>query len=219
MTDQSSTRISGIILAGGQSRRMGEDKAFLQVGDELLIDRVLKGVKAVADDLVIVTNSPEKYADFPAQIVRDAYPGTGVLGGIYTGLRVASHLCGLVVACDMPFLNVELLRYMAGQADQYDVVMPYVGDADPSADSQATARARHLHPLHAIYCKRCLEPMRRALQRGDLRAIAFLPEVRVRFVSRQEIDRFDPEHRSFFNANSPDELRHAQELSERGFLR
>jgi len=226
MTDCSPARISGIILAGGASRRMGQDKAFLQVGDELLIDRVLKAVRAVADDIVIVTNSPEKYAGYPARLVRDAYPGTGALGGIYTGLLAAEHSCGIVVACDMPFLSVELLQYMAGQIEQYDVVMPYVGDDQSSANTQDaalrqvqegpqdTARARDLHPLHAIYCKRCLEPMGRAIGRGDLRAIAFLPEVRVRFVGRQEIARFDPEHCSFFNANTPEELRYARELTK-----
>ncbi|MFQ5343261.1 MAG: molybdenum cofactor guanylyltransferase [Anaerolineae bacterium] len=234
MRDRSPTRISGIILAGGASRRMGQDKAFLQVGGELLIDRVLKAVRAVADDIIIVTNSPEKYAGYPARLIRDAYPGTGALGGIYTGLLAAEHSCGIVVACDMPFLKVDLLQYMAGQIEQYDVVIPYVGDDQPSANtqdaalrqaprraqegpqegSQDTARARDLHPLHAIYCKRCLEPIERAIGRGDLRAIAFLPEVRVRFVGRQEIARFDPEHCSFFNANTPEELRYAQELTK-----
>ncbi len=213
MTDQSPARLSGIILAGGASRRMGQDKAFLSIGGRRLIEHVLDAVQAVADDLVIVTNSPEKYARFPARIVRDLYPGTGVLGGIYTGLRMAHHRCGLVVACDMPFLNVELLRYMAGQIAHYDVVMPYVGRDDPSLNSQATAKVRDLHPLHAIYCKQCLEPIERALERGDLRAIAFLPEVRVRFVSCQEIDPIDPEHRSFFNTNTPAELQYARELT------
>lgn len=234
MRDHSPTRISGIILAGGQSRRMGEDKAFLRVGGELLIDRVLKAVGSVTDDIVIVTNSPEKYAGYPARLARDIYPGTGVLGGIYTGLLEAEYSCGLVVACDMPFLNVELLQYMARQIEQYHVVMPYMGDdlllantqdtalrqaprraqEGPQERPQDTARARDLHPVHAIYCKRCLEPIERAIGRGDLRAIAFLPEVHIRFVGRQEIDRFDPEHCSFFNANTPEELRYARELTK-----
>lgn len=192
---------------------MGEDKAFLQVGDQLLIERVLMAVAAVADDIVIVTNTPEKYAGYAARFVRDVYPGTGALGGIYTGLLAARHPCGLVVACDMPFLNVELLRYIASQVGQYDVVIPYVGDDEPSTDTMATARTQDLHPLHAVYCKRCLGPIERAIGHGDLRTIAFLPEVNVRFVGRREIDRFDPEHRSFFNANTPEELQYARELS------
>lgn len=205
---------------------MGEDKAFLPVGGQLLIDRVLTAVGAVADDIIIVTNSPEKYAGYRVRLVRDAHPGTGALGGIYTGLLAAERWCGLVVACDMPFLNVDLLQYMAGLVGQYDVVMPYSGDNPlpgemlDSAPGQAqegpqeTAKARDLHPLHAIYCKTCLDPIRRGLSRGDLRAIAFLPEVRVRFVGRQEIERFDAAHRSLFNANTPEELQRAREISE-----
>lgn len=206
-------RLSGVILAGGQSRRMGEDKAFLQVGGRPLIERVLDAVAAVADEAIIVTNTPEKYAGQRVRLVRDVYPGTGALGGIYTGLRTARNERCLVVACDMPFLNPDLLQYMAGQSEQYDVVIPYLGEGPPPADAWVAAKAHDLHPLHAIYSKRCLEPIERAIQQGDLRTIAFLPEVRVRFLSRAEIDQFDPEHRSFFNANTPQELRYARELS------
>lgn len=208
--------LSGIILAGGESRRMGQDKAFLQVGGQPLVQRVLQAVTAVADDVTIVTNSPERYVEYPVNIVRDVYPGTGTLGGIYTGLLVAGHRCALTVACDMPFLNVDLLRYMASLVEQHDVVMPHVGGGQPSPEAQATARSRDLHPLHAIYCKRCLEPMERAIGRGDLRAVAFLPEVRVRFVGRPEIERFDPHYRSLFNANTPEDLRYARELIQAG---
>lgn len=216
MSSQPPAQLSGIILAGGESRRMGQDKAFLEVDGQLLMDRVLGAIRALADDVIIVTNAPEKYTAFPARLARDAYPGTGALGGIYTGLLMAEHPCGLVVACDMPFLNVDLLCYMAGLVWQYDVVMPYLGDEELPTDvrtTRDTARARDLHPLHAIYCKQCLGPIEKAIRRGDLRTIAFLPEVNVRFVGRREIDRFDPEHRSFFNANTPEELGYARELS------
>jgi molybdopterin-guanine dinucleotide biosynthesis protein A len=206
--------LSGVILAGGQSRRMGQDKAFLQVDGRRLLDRVLDVVSTLSEDIVIVTNTPEQYDRFPARLVRDVRPGTGALGGIYTGLLVAEHPRSLVVACDMPFLNVGLLQYMAGLAAQYDVVIPYLGEDKISADMQATARARDLHPLHAIYSKRCLKPIERAIDRGDLRTIAFLSEVGVRFVGRPEIEPFDPEHRSFFNANTPEELDQARQLSQ-----
>lgn len=190
---------------------MGEDKAFLRVGGRRLIDRVLDAVSAVAGEVIIVTNTPEEYEALPARLARDVYPGTGALGGIYTGLVMAEYPRSLVVACDMPFLNVDLLRYMASQEEAYDVVMPYLGEGEPSTKTHATAKARDLHPLHAIYSTRCLAPVERAIERGDLRTIAFLPDVDVRFISRGEIDRFDPEHLSIFNANTPEELRHAEE--------
>lgn len=193
---------------------MGEDKAFLQLGDQLLIERVLEVIRVVVDDITIVTNTPEEYERFHVRLTRDVYPGIGALGGLYTGLLVAEYPYSLVVACDMPFLNVDLLQYMAGQTRQHDAVIPYMGEEEPTADIRTTAKARDLHPLHAIYNKRCLEPIRRALDRGDLRMIAFLPEVDVRFVGRREIDQFDPQHRSFFNANTPAELRYARELDK-----
>lgn len=206
---------------------MGEDKAFARVGGQFLIERVLEAVRVVTDDNIIVTNSSEKYAGFPARLARDVYPGTGALGGIYTGLLVAKYPYSLVVACDMPFLNIGLLQYMAGLVRGYDMVIPHLGEDKPLAEigvaalrhpfdrAQDTAKARDLHPLHAIYSKQCLGPIERALDRRDLRAIAFLPEINVRLVGRREIDRFDPEHRCFFNANTPEELRYARELSER----
>ncbi|MBS1251942.1 MAG: putative molybdenum cofactor guanylyltransferase [Anaerolineales bacterium] len=205
--------LSGVILAGGESRRMGKDKAFLRVGGRRLIDRVLNAMEAVAGEVIIVTNNPQEYAGLGARLVCDEYPGTGALGGMYTGLLAASLPYSFVVACDMPFLDTELLRYMAGQVQHYDVVMPHLGAPEPAADAKTTARARDLHPLHAIYSRRCLEPIKQALDRGDLRTVAFLSEVNVRFVGRREIDRFDPQRRSFFNANTPAELSRARQLS------
>lgn len=193
---------------------MGEDKAFLRIDGQLLIERVLEAVGAVVDEIIVVTNRPEKYVGFSVRLVRDVLPDTGPLGGIYTGLRMAERPRNLVVACDMPFLNVDLLRYMAGQAWRYDAVIPYLGENAPSMGAQTTAKARDMHPLHAIYSKRCVGPIERSIERGDLRTIAFLPDVNVGFVDRQAIDRFDPDHLSFFNANTPEELAHARELSK-----
>ncbi len=205
--------MSGVVLAGGESRRMGQDKAFLRVGGRRLIDRVLSVVRRLSDDVIVVTNSPDEYAGLDARLVCDEVPGAGALGGIYTGLLTAAHRNSIVVACDMPFLNRELLRYMARQIQDYDVVMPYVGEGEPASETKATAKARDLHPLHAVYGKRCLPPIERALERGDLRTIAFLQDVDVRFVGRAAIERFDPDHRSFFNANNPTDLQRARELS------
>lgn len=210
--------VSGVILAGGESRRMGQDKAFLEVGGRRLIDRVIDAIERVTDDVIIVTTTPGDYAGCGTRLAEDLYPGTGALGGIYTGLHAAEHPCSFVVACDMPFLNVELLKYMSSQIQHHDVVMPYVGDEEPATNTRATAKARDLHPLHAVYSKRCLEPIARALERGDLRTIAFLPDVDVRFVGRREIEQFDPQHRSFFNANTPEELHRAQDLSRQPAL-
>lgn len=132
------------------------------------------------------------------RFVEDYIPGMGPLGGIYTGLSEASSFHSLVVACDMPFLNRSLLEYMVELAPSYDFIVPRVKG--------------ELEPLHAVYSKNCLEPMARRLRRGELRIIGFAEEVRVRIVEEAEMDRFDPEHLSFFNINTADDLRRAREL-------
>jgi molybdopterin-guanine dinucleotide biosynthesis protein A len=122
----------------------------------------------------------------------DLYPDTGPLGGIYTALSAASHPHVLVVACDMPWLNRPLLEYMTELRHTADVVVPR-WDKFPE-------------PLHAVYSKACLEPIREKLEAEMFKITAFYGRVKVRFVERAEIERFDPDGRSFVNVNTPDEL-------------
>lgn len=206
--------VTGVVLAGGESRRMGgEDKAFLRVNGKKLIESVLERLGAAAEELVIVTNAPEDYASLGPRLVRDEYPGTGALGGIYSGLAAAGNERCLVVACDMPFLNADLLCYLADLALDHDAVLPYLGDVEPRPGRRGTAKTRDLHPLHAAYRRRCMAAIRRAIKRDDLRTISFLPEVDVRFVDREDIEQFDPQYVSFFNANTPADLDQARQLA------
>lgn len=206
---------SAAVLAGGQSRRMGRDKAFIPVGGRLIIERVLGALEELSDDLLIVTNTPELYASFGVRLVGDIYPGKGALGGIFTAIQAAHSAYVFVIACDMPFLNVQLLRYMEVLASGHDVVIPRTDKSERTSTAvlRATAKVRDLHPLHALYSKNCLPAIERALQAGDLRAIAFLPGVRVCYMGREEIDVFDPEHLSFFNVNTPEELALAEKIA------
>ncbi len=201
-------RVSGIILAGGQSRRMGRDKASVELDGKPIIQRALDAVRAVCAETIVVANDAEAYARWGARVVSDVYPGKGSLGGIFSGLRAAREEYVLAVACDMPFLNVELLRYLVSLAPQSDVVIPRA--LDPSArlarGDARSARASNLHPLHAVYSKNCLAAMEARLKADDLRPISFHDAVRVRVVEAEEIDRFDPEHRSFFNVNTPEDV-------------
>lgn len=209
--------ISGIVLAGGRSRRMGVDKAFLDLGGQPLIEIVLGRLSRVADEIIVVTNEPEKFASLGIALVGDVYRGQGTLAGIHAGLQAARYQYSLVVACDMPFLNPNLLRFMALLAADYDLVMPrLMPEKEPTASTaEAAKRAkdRNLHPLHAIYSKACLPHIEETLQGDDWRVIAFLPTVRVRYVERDEIELFDPQHLSFFNINTPADLDRARELT------
>ena len=206
--------MSAVVLAGGDSRRMGTDKAFLKMpGGEPLIEAILSKLAPLSDEIILVANRTQGYERLGVELVADIYPGTGSLGGIYTGLWAMSHSHGLVVACDMPFLKPSLLRYMLVMAPEYDVVVPRaVPWGGLKAPKEETAKEHLLHPLHAVYSKSCLEPMKDLLESGDLRIISFYPQVRVRYVEEGEIDIFDPKHLSFFNINTPADLRRAQRL-------
>jgi molybdopterin-guanine dinucleotide biosynthesis protein A len=155
----------------------------------------------IGDEVIIVTNSPQRYGYLGARLVSDVYPGKGALGGIYSGLEAAHNHHSLVVACDMPFLDLNLLRYMILLSPGQDVVIPRVGGLT--------------EPLHAIYSKKCLQPIERLLSAGGFKIIDFFPEVRVRYVEEQEIKLFDPRCLSFFNINTLADLEKAQSLARR----
>jgi molybdopterin-guanine dinucleotide biosynthesis protein A len=133
--------------------------------------------------------------------VVDLYPETGSLIGIYTGLVHSSNFLNLVVACDMPFLNLELLRYMIKVAPGFDVVVPGIGDK--------------MEPLHAVYSKNCIKPMEDLIKQGNLKVTGFFDSVKVRYVGEEELNRFDPEHLSFFNINTEADLKRARMLAAR----
>jgi len=194
--------ISAIVLAGGESRRLGQDKCMLPVEGQPLLARTLALLASLAGDLLVVSNDPYRAADLgrPVRLVPDQQPGVGALMGLYSGLKAARHDRAVAVACDMPFLNLPLLRYMISLAAGYDVVLPRLGDL--------------AEPLHAVYGKGCLGPMERHLALGRRRIVAFFDEVRVCYVEQAEIDRFDPRHLSFLNVNTPQDWRRVQSVLE-----
>ncbi len=207
--------VSALILAGGKSRRMGRDKAFIEVDGEPMIARIIARLEPLSSDLIIVANDRDAYTPLGIKIVGDVYPDMGSLGGIYSGLQAAREEHGLAVACDMPFLNLDLLRYLSSLADDYDVVIPRASSTSgkrPHASGNGSrprlvlAKDRDLHPLHAVYSKRCLPAMQAHVLAGDLRVVSFFEEVRMRVVEPAEVERFDPQHLSFFNLNTPDDL-------------
>jgi molybdopterin-guanine dinucleotide biosynthesis protein A len=200
--------LSGVVLAGGHSERLGQDKARLRLwgpqGPTLLEATVARLVEVCAE-VVVVSDVPHDWPALPARIVFDRYPGGGALGGIYSGLLETAHRFALAVACDMPFLNPALLRYMADLPQDYDVLIPRLRHSEKAADPQ-------VEPLHAIYGRPCLEPMRELLMRGERRIIRFFPQVRVRYLEEAEWARFDPQGRSFRNINTPAELAEVQQM-------
>ncbi|WP_034423915.1 molybdenum cofactor guanylyltransferase [Candidatus Entotheonella palauensis] len=196
MSAPSSREVTGVVLAGGESRRMGQNKALMQLGGERLVDRVMRTLGESCAELLMVTNSPAVYADVGLRMVGDVWPGKGSLGGIYSAIYHATTPYVLVVACDMPFLQAASLKYLIEQIGEHDVVMP-----DVLGEQQ---------PLHAIYGRACLEPIRRRLEADRLKIVGFLPDVRVRTVTAAELQPFDPELLAFQNLNTPEEFEAAE---------
>ena len=166
--------ITGVILAGGKSSRMGQNKALMALGGKRLVDRVVAVMRSVFDALLMVTNTPEVYADLGVPMVQDVWPEKGSLGGIYSAIHHVDTPYCLVVACDMPFLQAAMLHYLITQMSDYDVVVP---DA-----------LGELQTLHAIYSKACLHPIERRLEMNRLRITGFFPDVRVRTVTASELN-------------------------------
>lgn len=192
--------ITGVILAGGQSSRMGQNKALMSLGGERLIDRVVSVMRCAFPHLLMVTNTPEVYRDLAVPMVGDVFPGKGSLGGMYSAVYHSPTPCCLVVACDMPFLQSAVLHYLAEQMADYDVVIPDV--------------LGELQPLHALYRKTCLQPMLRRLEANRFKITGFFPEVQVRVVREEELRPFDPSFLAFQNLNTPEEFQQAaQRLS------
>lgn len=195
--------VTGVILAGGKSRRMGQTKALMQLGDNSLIGHVIHRMNRVTDELLLITNSPTEYAHLGMPIRGDILPGTGALGGIYTGLTYASHDAVLCVACDSPFLEPKLLTYLASILGKYDAVMPYTHRKYRN-NAQIT-----LQTLCAIYSKRCLPIIESMLRESELRVHALQERAHIKRISPEIWQEFDPDGMSFFNINTPQDFERA----------
>ena len=188
------------VLAGGKSSRMGTDKSFVRVLGRPLIEDVLAQVAGLGAETIVITNRVDDYRYLGLPLFTDVLPDKGALGGIYTALHASAQPHTLCVACDMPFVVRPLLDYLISLIPDAnaDVVVPRLnGEAEP---------------FRAIYSQVCLSLIRAALDAGKMRVISFFPDVRVRFVDEPEIDRFDPQHLSFFNVNTPEDLEQALRL-------
>jgi len=190
--------VTGIILAGGSSSRLGHNKALVNVAGRPLVAGIAEKLCSVVSETVLVTNEPEQFAFLGLSTAGDVYRGIGVLGGLHAGLKAIRTEYGLVVGCDMPFLNADLLRYMISQAPGYDIVMPRIG--------------KYHEPLHAVYARRCLPVIEQSILSGQRRVLEACEGMQVHYVEEEEIARYDPLHLSFFNVNAPDDLERMAEI-------
>ena len=206
MASAENSAITAVILAGGQSRRLGRDKAVEPFGGEPLIRRVIRlASDAVsASNVVVAVADADRAAALPLDdnhvTAVDLFPDCGSLGGIYTGLHAAPTGWNLVTACDMPFLSSPLLAHMASLRAGVDAVVPVI-DGRPE-------------PTHALYHRRCLPAIEAKLRAAQLKISGFFDDVNVRYLQEDEVREFDPELLSFFNINRPEDLALAMELAQ-----
>lgn len=182
--------ITGVILVGGKSRRMGRDKAFLEIAGKPLFEIVLELFQDNFDRLLLVGDRGERFAGYGVPVVPDIYPGSS-LGGLYTGLHHAETDHVFVSSCDLPFPNAEVLRYLCSLKSDFDAVVP--------------STSYGYEPLFALYAKSCLGPIKAQLERGEFCAFAYYPQINIRYVTTGELAPFDRGHRAFRNLNTPQE--------------
>ena len=171
---------------------MGKNKAFLQVGGIPIIQRIYSVFQELFEEILIITNETELFTHLKAKIYNDLIPDRGALGGLYTGLFYSSFKFSFCVACDMPFLRRSLIDFLLSKTEDYDAVVPRTLDG--------------LQPLHAVYSRHCLGPIKQLIDHGGLKIIDFYENARVRVIDEIEFQSLDPGRDSFLNVNTPEEL-------------
>jgi len=185
---------AGIILAGGLNRRMaGRNKARLPIEGQTILDRLVVLFRVFFDPILIVTNQPRDYLDEGVILVTDLVDIRSSLTGIYSGLFYSPRPHAFITGCDMPFLKPELLELILKNLEaRWDVVVPVTEEG--------------YQPLSAIYSRRCLEPLADQLAEGKLKVSHLFSKVRIKKVPENSLRQVDPELKSFFNINTPEDM-------------
>ncbi|MBI4377667.1 MAG: molybdenum cofactor guanylyltransferase [Nitrospinae bacterium] len=192
--------MTGVILAGGRNSRIGLKKALLEIGGKRIIDRTAEIYKKIFDEILIITKTPEDYKYLGLKVYADLIPQTSSLIGIYTGLYYSSSDYSFFASCDMPFLEERVIRHQLSKLqdkpsisshdtslkgeENYDIIIPYF--------------KHRLHPLHAIYSKRCLENIKEMIEEDRMRLKDLLSRKKVKRVMDIPETRLNP----FFNINT-----------------
>jgi len=188
------------VQAGGESSRMGQDKALMPFLGRPLIQRVVDHLSPIADEVIVTTNNPDDYRFLGLPLFRDLKPGRGALGGLYTALSSATCELVAVVACDMPFASAVLIEASNRLLvqEEADVVIPDSGGG--------------LEPMHAVYRRaNCIPAIETAIAADRWKLISWFPQVKVRILQPDEVKRYDPSGLAFWNLNTPEEFAEAEE--------
>lgn len=214
--------MNAIILAGGKNERMAKEKAFLKLEGKSIIEIVIEKVQPLFEEVIVVTNFPKKYKHLKAspvrsnpspsgsdapptvgtsngvRIVKDTIPHCGPLGGLYSGLKESKSHYNFVTGCDMPFLKILLIKHLIDNCRGNDITIPKFDG--------------FLEPLCAIYSKNCLKAIKEELNKNNLTIRSFFNKVRVKYIPKKDLLRFDLDLISFFNINTPKDIAKAEKL-------
>ncbi len=194
-------KVSAIILAGGKGERLaGRDKALLSFGGESLLERRIRLLSPVAEEIIIVSGNSSLNFSGNCRIVPDRAQGIGPLMGLYSGLLECRTSWAFATACDMPFFCRDLYDYMKKKRDGFDAVVPQVG--------------KWHEPLFAFYNVKCIDAIESRLAQKKRRISSFFPFISACHVQRNELEQFDKELDSFFNVNTDEDLMAAMERDQ-----
>ncbi len=196
--------MTGVILIGGKSSRMGQEKALMSVGGVPVFQRILDVFEKLFDEILIVTDREGRFAGYGYPEVVDLVPDRGPLGGIYTGLHYAKSDSIFAASCDLPFIHPFTVEFLIKEAGIYDIVVPDIGG--------------RLHPLHASYSKRCLPYLLERIENNLLNITGFINDIQglsIRRIEMQEFAREDTELRALFNMNTEEDWVEANRIAEK----
>jgi molybdopterin-guanine dinucleotide biosynthesis protein A len=189
--------VTPIILAGGKSTRMKENKSFVQLASKPMIEVVLEKVTDIFSlPPIVITNSFKEYSYLGVRLEKDIFPGMGPLAGIHAGLSVVSTQQNFIVGCDIPLLDSAFIQYLISQGKDYDIAIP--------------EEDGYTHPLHAIYSRNCLGFIEKKLKQNERKVISFFSEVKVRYINKVEMDQFPFARQSLINVNTREDLESVQ---------
>ena len=185
--------ITGIILAGGKSRRIGTNKALLKISNKTMIEEVFVKFKDIFKEIIVVANEVERFDFLGTKVIPDIIPSKGPLGGIYTGLVKSNNFLNFIVACDMPFLDQNIVKYMLEVSGDNDIVVAHYND--------------RFQPLCALYSKNCIKPIENQLKTNNLKISDFFRHVKVKTISEAEISQLDSQGLYFTNINTREDYK------------
>lgn len=191
---------AAIVLAGGKSTRMGTNKALIMVNEQRMLEAAVKSLSKVFPQVLISAND-KSYEDIGSPVFSDFYKDSGPLGGIHAGLKYSGYYTNFFSACDMPFIDTKLARYMVESAKGFDAVVPRIGD--------------YYQPLFAVYTKNCIDAIEDRILAGRNKITSFYEQVKIRFLELDELAKFGNPDTMFFNVNTPGDLQTAKAIAGR----